>query len=264
MVEFISIGDVLALIAEKIKLEPDFIGRTEFKDPAFSEAFKGVLERHSAQLEQKRKLSFAAQFLNEAIHNGNIGAITHWMGFNEAMQLHINNTDNKSKIIELLTLLTHVGRNYSTLLSDTVRNATIGYQSDVINDLNVKCDIHYETIRNEAQLGFDRKQIFQFFRDNEIEYAVEINIQLKTSWGGVFQYSTSFEDLPNSSNPNDNYKKTIYPALIIKTIKELGHDPLNLFVSDDGKTKGTKGLVWDKVEKDFKKENKDYSSFVFY
>jgi len=253
-VEFMPVCEVLAIIAEKINLEPDFIYSSSFEDEIFQTAFVSFLNKNRAHLDWQHKLSFAAQILLRAIYNTKTDLISHWLNFDNE-----NDPENKSKIIDILKIQKSVGSNFSKLCGDAVRNATSGYKSELISDLELRPENQPDFLVNSSKLGFDRLQIFQLLRENNIEYASERIVELKLPNGKVITEHITYEDLPN-----DNDTKTNYPKLIIKTIKELGHDRLNLIVSDDGATKGTKGLVWDKVEKEFNKENKKHGSFLYY
>jgi hypothetical protein len=88
-------------------------------------------------------------------------------------------------------------------------------------------------------------------RDNDIEYAVERVVELEYPWG-IVPETISYEDLSieKISKPNDHYKKTSYPKLILDTIKNISHDSKCLKVGSGGII-GTKGLVWSELKNQF-------------
>ena len=173
--EFISLSETLNAIAETIKLDPHLASLAEFKDKAFQSAVDNFWRKNNPRIEWARQRAIAAQCLNEALHHPK-GELPQWMEYDQNKRFAVKNDDIEAEAIRLLTYLTGWGGNLLEKCSDHIRNASNGWQADLL-DNDIIGDQIDPSIHAEMRIRFDRAELIQFLDANGIKHKLRENAE---------------------------------------------------------------------------------------
>ena len=185
--DFVSLSEVLPSMAERIELEPHGMDAATFADADFAVAVRSLFDASNPRVEWARKCSFAALFLNKALHHHD-GELPRWMEYDKAKRFAVKNADAEKEGIEILTSNTSWGNDLLEMLCSHVRDASVGYRRDLLDPDFVTKRVHDNLAKNglrSSSIGFARSELIRFLNDcglaHDLESALEIGAATEDS-----------------------------------------------------------------------------------
>lgn len=177
--EFISLAETVALIAEKIDLPPRFGGvfdRLQFNetDGKYVENF---LNANNIHVEWARKYSIAAKWLNQELHTSKNKKPT-WLIHDEDMQITIENEAIRDEAIKLLSHAMKWGNYRDTRCDAILYNAHSSGRFDLLPSSRIEDEEGKHvwpdgSILRAHNIKFRKDEIFDFLKNCDIDYSTK-------------------------------------------------------------------------------------------